>query len=226
MKIFTRSMHPVLYGKMQRLFRPDHEFHCCTTFQTGYGAVEYLFHLLSYDGFIVNCDEDCFIRREDAIQEIIDHMRTHGYAYCGVPDGGVVSHRFNSWANMNPFFNVFNLDVIKPILAQTSRAEIEQFYQIDAQKAPPSLPYAWSHTRSEPYAGLFYWLNYTFTPLYLTVREHSDTITTVVEDLHGQPFAYHSWWSRKYGGRHRSSREHTARIDALYAEVAEMSLQQ
>lgn len=215
MKIVTRARNKRLYQMMQSMFKGDNTF-IPLTHHGHIGAVDYLHDILSnQSGFVVNCDEDCFISNEDAIHDIIVYMIENDYDYCGVPDGGVINHRTNSWTNVNPFFNVFNVDKIKPFYKATDRKKIDTFFGVDCAKKPHFIKGEFTHNQLEPFAGLLYWLHCDFNPLYLNAKGHADGITSILLDLDNEPFAYHTWYSREY----QKSVEHTQRIESVYLEA-------
>ena len=65
---------------------------------------------------------------------------------------------------------------------------------------------------SAPFYPFFIWLNVNYKVLYLEVKEHEDTYTTIVYNQLNQPMLYHSWYSRSFG----LDQLHTKRINNLY----------
>lgn len=214
MKVITRARNKQLYKMMQSMLGA-HDY-IPLTHHGHIGAVDYLHDIFSnHSGFVVNCDEDCFISNPDAIHDIIAYMIDNDYDYCGVPDGGVVSHRTNSWTNVNPFFNVFNVDKIKPLYLAEGRKKIDSFFGVHCDKRPHFIRGNFNHNQLEPFAGLLYWLHYNFNPLYLNAKDHADGITSILLDLDNEPFGYHTWYSREY----QKGIEHTSRIDERFLEA-------
>lgn len=216
MFIVTRQRNAQLYTMMRQRFSGYGD--ACLAlpkYNRVKGAIDYLHRICEFPGWIVNCDEDCFVTKRDYIADLIGYMDAYQYDYCGMPDGGVQYHRSNSWANMNPFFNIFNMDVIRPVYQQWARRDIDQFQYVPAP-TPPGLTFPYAHNYNEPFASFFYWLHAHFRPLYLQASTHRDGISTILHSPLGDvPLVYHAWYSRYYP----KDAVHTPRIDALYAEV-------
>jgi len=67
----------------------------------------------------------------------------------------------------------------------------------------------------EPYNPFFVWLTTNFKTLFLDASIHADGISTVLHDHVGEPFLYHSWFSRLYG----KDIKHTERIENLFLDA-------
>lgn len=187
--IVTRSANEELYNISKSLWRSDNQFHRLTQFGGFQGALDYLLFILNnFDGWVVNADEDFFLINEDLVDSVISEMKKKGFAYCGVPDGGVIAHRNKSVYNVNPFFNVFNVSAIK--------AKIKSF---DASKSREYAEYCEkNYNIDEPFAGLMYWLNRNFTCGNFTQIESTDGISSVII-INDKEVGIHSWYSREYG---------------------------
>lgn len=209
MKILTRSANPALYSMMQSCLSPDNEFICLTQFQGWEGALEYLKHVfLNESGWIVSIDEDCFVTRELGIEVLMQYMEDYNYQLAGMHDGGVISHRVNSWTNINPFFFIANVDAIKAKLELVEWEFVENYkLRPKPKKAPSYITGPYNHWHFEPFAGLLYWLYDNFRIKFIPATTHSDGISTIL------PFAIHSWYSREYDGAHKE------RIDNLFNEA-------
>ena len=189
--IVTRSANDKLYKIAKSFWSNENTFIQCKQFAGFSGALEYLLHLFegnTYNGFIVNCDEDFFLTNESLVDAIIEQMKIDGYAYCGVPDGGVISHRNKSVFNVNPFFNVFNVDLIKTKFASFNNSK--QFEYGNQVEKNANL--------DEPFAGFFYWLHLNFKHANFTNIESTDGISTIIK-INDKPMGIHSWYSRHYG---------------------------
>lgn len=184
--IFTRSNNDQLYDMMQSLLPlPARK---CDWFNHWTDAVSYLSFIIQQgEGWIVNCDNDCFIHNWSEVQALIIYMQENGYTHCGMRDAGVSPHRNNDHEVMNPFFNVFNAPALKPLLDSIVPCE----------------------NNIEPYNALFKHFHHAGKPLYLDAATLSDGISTHLMSHRKTYFALHSWYSREYN----SQKE---RIDNVY----------
>jgi len=201
--IVTRSANEKLYTLAKGLWQSDNNFIQCKQFQGYNGALDYLLHLFTHNfsGIIVNADEDFFIVNEDLLDNVINTMVEKGYAFCGVPDGGIISHRNNSVFNVNPFFNVFNVDLIKTKIASFDNSKQYQY----ANKVEKN------GNLNEPFAGFLYWLHDNFLGANFTDIESTDGVSTIIK-INDRPMGIHSWYSREYG----KDVAQTERIDRCY----------
>ena len=81
--IVTRSANDKLYKIAKSFWSNENTFIQCKQFAFS-GALEYLLHLFdgnTYNGFIVNCDEDFFLTNESLVDAIIEQMKIEDYAY-------------------------------------------------------------------------------------------------------------------------------------------------
>jgi len=214
-------MNDKLYGLMQLCLSSNHNFYRLKQFTPhGMSALIYLYHIIenAKTDWIVNCDEDCFITNEAAIENLIQFMQANNYAYCGMPEGGVCPHRNYSWETVNPFFNIFNAKAIRHLLQRSNKAEIEKTrydpYKTQGHLVLCPINHAnVNHVNFEVFSCFFYWLSQNFRGLYLNCQTHHDGISTILLDLHNRPFAQHSWYSREFNGTHHQ------RILNLYNEA-------
>ena len=65
--------------------------------------------------YLIYIDEDCFISNIYELYETIKFLINNDYWFAGMPDGGVISHRFHNPVSINTFFTFFNLKKIKEI---------------------------------------------------------------------------------------------------------------
>ncbi len=185
--IYTRQSNNELYA-IAKSFWSDKNNFVALRHDGFHGALDYLIDLLrNGSGYVVNCDEDFFLINEPLVDAVIKQMKLSGYAFCGVPDGGVISHRNKSTYTYNPFFNVFNCDIIKTKLNEFDRLKSHE-YGLQCEANPNT---------DEPFAGLFYWLRLNFKNASFTDITSTDTISTVI-NINGQPLGVHSWYSREY----------------------------
>ena len=194
--IITRSLNDKLYTLAKSLWRDDNTFVRLPGFNT---SISYLLHVLeNYNGFIVNADEDFFVTNEDLVDQVINDMVANDFAYCGVPEKGVIAHRDKSYFQVNPFFNVFNVDLIKTKLAAFDQSKVYEY----ANKVEKD------GNVDEDYAGLFYWLHLNFKHGNFTKITSTDGTSTVI-NINDKPIGIHSWSGTQYG----KDLKQTERID-------------
>jgi hypothetical protein len=188
--IVTRSQNNELYAIFKSLWNDNNIFVQRTDFPGYTGALDYLLHLFTdeYSGWIVNVDEDFFLTNEKLMDDLLLYMQENDFAYCGVPDGHVISHRNNSIFNVNPFFNIFNVDLIKTKIKKFDNSRSFEYGNRVEKNA----------ILNEPFAGFLYWLHLNFKHTSFTHIESTDGVSTVIK-LNDKPLGIHSWYSRHYG---------------------------
>ena len=178
-KIFARSFDLKLYRISRRLYEglqdADGRPIPCVRLvdQTADGYFRTMLKDRDCD-IAVNVDEDAFITDPQAVLDLIDAVIQGGYANAGYSE----AMRGNDPRVTNPFFNVFNLALIRT--KYTPEALVRRLDD------------------PEPYYPFFRWLAETFPVLYLPSHLHADGITTVAEDLQGRTVCLHTWYSRFY----------------------------
>ena len=125
----------------------------------------------------VNVDEDAFIVDPQAVLDLVAVLLEGGYANIGCSDGDPATTGRDPVVT-NPFFNVFNLQLIR---SRFDRKALVR--RVDDR---------------EPYYPFFHWMAGTFPTLYLPARRHADGITTVALDPQGRTLCLHTWFSRFY----------------------------
>ena len=125
----------------------------------------------------INVDEDAFVTDPDAILDLIDAVIEGGYANAGYSDGDPATTGRDKTVT-NPFFNVFNLELIR---TKFDRKLLHREF-----------------SDAEPYYPFFKWMASEFKTLYLPCERHSDGITTVAKDMSGRTVCLHTWFSRFY----------------------------
>ena len=181
-KIFTRSFDLRLYRLAKGLFcdwkdAEGNPIPCVRlTDQTADGY--FLTMLRDCDCDVaINIDEDAFIVNPGAVLTLVDTLLVGGYANIGCSDGDEATTGRDPIVT-NPFFNVFNLALIRT-----------RFNRNNLKKRLDD---------AEPYYPFFHWLAATFPTLYLPARRHPDSITTVALDPQQRPLCLHTWFSRFY----------------------------
>lgn len=172
----------------------------------GFEAINHVIlnkELYNFD-WMVYVDEDCFITDLKALEDLIQYQTNNDYSCSGVPDGGVISHRFHNPIAINPFFMVMNVGEIRE---KYDAAEVSlSFYAPDLDKYIPTTlmktESSFAYDNFEYCYNFFFWLlRNNFKILYLDAGEHTDNLTTIVKNQDGIPFAYHTWFARKWSTR-------------------------
>lgn len=238
-KFFCRSFDLRLYER-SRLFYESLGYPCVRlTDQTADG---YFYTMLEDEecDIAINVDEDCFLTNTDAVFQLVDYVVENGIANAGCPDGGGATPRNANPIVTNPFFNIFDLRLIRAKEGNAAAIEkaVKTFdYSAHLQELIDAYPkeslqregrFEWLN--AEPYYPFFFWLANHFTTLYLPSRRHPDGWTTMLYDLDGNLLCQHSWLSRFYSTpdflvRHwqKNAGQQKQRIDALIAETAKLS---
>jgi hypothetical protein len=125
----------------------------------------------------INVDEDAFILDPQAVLDLVGTLLEGGYANIGCSDGDPATTGRDKTVT-NPFFNVFNLQLIRGRFDR--KAMVRRLED------------------REPYYPFFHWLADTFPTLYLPARRHADGITTIALDPQGRTLCFHTWFSRFY----------------------------
>lgn len=191
MIVYTRSNNDELFEMMTSFLPKSWEVRKCDWFNHWTDAESYLHFIIQQDyEWIVNIDNDCFVHNPGAVFDMAVYMMKNDFTHCGMRDAGVSPHRNNDYQVMNPFFNMFNVTAIKPMLK-------------DIQPVKNNI---------EPYNAFFIHLHNHGKPLYLDAATRSDGITTHLMDHEGNYFALHSWYSREYETQ-------KDRINKVYADA-------
>lgn len=201
-KIFTRSFDLRLYRNSRGLYENLGLPVVRLTDQTADG---YFYTMLNDEecDVAINIDEDAFLVDPDAMLKLVDIVLEGGYANAGCPDGGGYCPRSGNPIITNPFFNIFNLKLIR---TKFSLLSVKEFSYPQHKEEMVSLfpkerlETNWTFDRYEyePYYPFFFWLAYNFKTLYLPSRRHEDGTTTILLDLQGNPICMHTWFARFY----------------------------
>jgi len=177
-KIFSRSFDLKLY----RLSKGLYDGIECDGVRrmTDCSADGYFFKMLADKecDIAINIDEDAFITNPEAINELVQLMLEKGYANIGCADAGEGLPRSGNPKVTNPFFNIFNLSLIR---TKFDKALLKQYDE-----------------GIEPYYRFFLWMADNFGTLYLPAERHPDGISTILKDLQGRIICQHSWFARFY----------------------------
>lgn len=113
----TRSCNPDLYQKMRSLIPSHIECIRYDNYRDWTDARRFLHDcILHSKGIVVVIDDDCFITDWGIVEQLVKDVIDNEYGFAGMPDGGVIKHRTNSWVVPNPFFLVFNCDLLNQML--------------------------------------------------------------------------------------------------------------
>ncbi|MBQ1709345.1 MAG: hypothetical protein II026_09800 [Bacteroidales bacterium] len=181
-KIFTRSFDLRLYRLSKGLFRDwkDAEGNPIPCVRLTDQTADGYFYTMLRDkecDVAINVDEDAFIVNPQAVLDLVGTLLEGGYANIGCSDGDEATTGRDKTVT-NPFFNVFNLQLIRT--------------RFDRKALVPRLD------DKEPYYPFFHWMADTFPTLYLPARRHADGITTIALDPQGRTLCLHTWFSRFY----------------------------
>lgn len=204
-KFYCRSFNKELYLLSRRLYE-EVGYPCVRlTDQTADGYFFTMLRDMDCD-IAVNVDEDCFITDLDAVMQLVDRVVTENLVNAGCSDSQPACPRGGDARVTNPFFNVFNLKLIREKWNES---------QLKPQLLKTRLQGA------EPYYSFFYWMLEAFPDktLYLEARRHQDRISTEIIGI-----CLHTWFARQYKsgiltklfeGNDRKDIDHRVRIDAI-----------
>ena len=196
----TRSLTAELYELSDRFLRPDalprHRVR-------GAGKLDYFRRLTEIDAdWVVNIDEDAFLLSAEALRALVRHMADHGYAACGMPDGGAVSiRRHNNPLTCNAFFNVLDLRRVRRAWADWPRASTAghdaRYESIVSGVSGRQLRTGFDFASFEPYGPLFFALLAAGERiLYLDAEQWRDGVSTLLKSPADVPLLLHTWYSR------------------------------
>lgn len=231
-KIVSNSKYDDLYNHSKSFYN-DLEFEkICISGKTGMYGMSFFDHVIRTRDdidWMIYIDEDCFITDTEAMLDLLYYQIEKGYGFCGMPDGGVISHRFHNPISVNAFFTIINIRDIKEKYRKVSN--VQSHYDKDLNRHIPHhliknnmpydekfertiekgyKPYGVSYDNFEPYYNLFFWmLRNGKKPLYLDAYDSPiDDVTTVLKNHEGRDFAYHTWFARFW-----RDKKHKARIE-------------
>lgn len=203
-KIFCRSFDLKLYRLSKGLYE-SWGFPCVRL--TDQSAAGY-FHTMLQDtecDIAINVDEDCFITSKQNVLDLVDFVVANNIANAGCPDGGVYVPRGTNPLVTNPFFNIFNLNLIR---AYYSKEAVKQFdFKAHKEEMVAAYPkqmlyegrkYRFEVTDAEPYYPFFLWQAYTTKTYYLPSKSHLDGWTTILCNHEGKEMCRHTWLARFY----------------------------
>jgi hypothetical protein len=215
----TRSCNPDLYRKMRSLIPKYIECIRYDDYREWTDARRFLYDCIDdSEDIVVVIDDDCFITDWSVVEQIAKDVIDNDYAFAGMPDGGVIKHRTNSWVVANPFFLVLNCKLIRKNSKILNRDFIDEFKYnnfIHPLRMPDFIEGEYRNFDDEIFNGLFYYLAVLFNPLYIKGKIVIDDIATTLT-YNDKDFLIHTWYSREYSA-YDSVKE---RIDNIF-KIAE-----
>jgi hypothetical protein len=183
----------------------------------GLSFFEYVIKNIDSCDWMIYIDEDCFITDTNAMLDLLFYQIKNNISFSGMPDGGVISHRFHNPISINAFFTIINLKFLRTFY----NPNINQFYNKDLDVFIPNnllktnikqeekfsrtiaegyKPYGIIYDNFEPYYKIFFsMLRNNCKYLYLDAYDSDlDDLTTILKNHEGKEFAYHTWFARSY----------------------------
>jgi len=200
MIVKTRSCNCELYDKMRSLIPSNIECLRFDNYREWEDASRFIHDAIDYtDDILVLVDDDCFIYDWSVVEDLVQSVQDGYYAFAGMPDGGSISHRTNSWVVANPFFLVVNCPLIKGMKSKFTRETIDSFLYDGSMKKyiPPFINDNYRNLSDEIFNGIFYFMAHIGVPYYLESKLLDDNISTELM-FNGKPFLIHTWYSRNY----------------------------
>jgi hypothetical protein len=215
-KIVTNSQHDDLF-EISKSFYSDLPFECINiSGKNGMYGLQFLEHAiktLTDVDWMIYIDEDCFITNKGAMLHLLFHQIRNNIGFSGMPDGGVIRHRFHNPVGINLFFSIINL---KRVREEYLKSKGFNSFSKDLERFTPhhllKKDFKISYDNFEPYYIIFFLcLRKGMIPLYLDAYDFKDDeYATVLKNHLGVDFAHHSWFSRGW-----KSPDHNARIKKL-----------
>ena len=203
-KFFCRSFDLRLYRLSRGLYE-SLGYECVRlTDQTADG---YFYTMLADKNcdIAINVDEDCFITNFDAVMELLDYVIENKVANAGCPDGGGAVPRGANPIVTNPFFNIFDLRMLREKFSVNNVKNFD--YQVHIKEMIEVFPkemlyegrnFNFDWYDSEPYYPYFFWQAYNTKTLYLHSKLHPDGWTTILYNHKGVEMCRHTWLARFY----------------------------
>jgi hypothetical protein len=219
-KFFTRSFSLELYRCASGLFVTAGYPCVRLTDQTADGYFYTMLNDRDCD-VAINVDEDAFIADMDAVLDLAEYVLEQGYANAGCPDCQPGCPRSGNPLVTNPFFNIFNLELIRTKWEGSKPVRKLNYDAIKEElRGRFDCPYPlqngnFEQNDGEPYYNFFFWLCQHFKTLYLPSYRHADGFSTVLLTPDNRKLCAHSWYSRRY----RVLQVHTDRINNLIDEI-------
>lgn len=169
--------------------------------------------------WLILADEDVLFTDSNSVFEIIQKMQDEDYIFCGIRDGGVISHRNYNPLVPNTFFSVVNFKDIKKIWNQKEMLSNQYLLENEFIWDGDQLPFKFdAKSLYEPYYCFYLWLLRKGKKALFLAAEMpfaDDAISNSVLNLDGNPMLFHTWYARSYG----KNKKHTERIDNVFNKI-------
>lgn len=203
-KIFCRSFDLRLYRLSRGLYE-SWGFPCVRlTDQSADGYFRTMLKDMDCD-IAINVDEDCFITSREAVMALVEYVVSNDIANAGCPDGGSFIPRGGNPIVTNPFFNVFNLNLLREQYSHKAEKQFDYFaHQQEMEDAYPKQilaegrVYHFDQVDREPYYPFFFWQAFHTKTMYLHSKLHPDGWTTILYNQEGKEMCRHTWLARFY----------------------------
>ena len=175
--------------------------------------------------WLILADEDVFFLDSESVFEIVEEMKSKDFLFCGVRDGGVISHRNYNPLVPNTFFSIMNFKEIKKIWNQRQMLSNQYLLENEFADDLTNLPFKFDRkSLYEPYYCFYLWLRRKSEKVLFLEAEMpfaNDAISNSVLNLNGIPMLYHSWYARSFG----KNKVHTARIESILNQMKASSFE-
>ena len=153
--------------------------------------------------WLILADEDVLFTDSNSVFEIIQKMQDEDYIFCGIRDGGVISHRNYNPLVPNTFFSIVNFKDIKKIWNQKEMLSNQYLLENEFIWDVDQLPFKFdAKSLYEPYYCFYLWLLRKGKKALFLAAEMpfaDDAISNSVLNLDGNPMLFHTWYARSYG---------------------------
>lgn len=203
-KFFCRSFDLRLYLLSKGLYE-SLGYECVRL--TDQSADGYFYTMLKDNScdIAINVDEDCFITNPDAVFSLVEYVIENGIANAGCPDGGGAVPRGANPIVTNPFFNIFDLRILREKFSVNNVKNFD--YQVHKKEMIEAFPkemlyesrkFNFDRIDYEPYYPFFLWQASNTKTLYLHSKRHQDGWTTMLYNHKGEEMCRHTWLARFY----------------------------
>lgn len=237
-KFYCRSFNKELYLLSRRLYE-DAGYPCVRlTDQTADGYFLTMMRDTDCD-IAINVDEDCFLTDLDAVLALARRVEEEGLVNAGCSDAALGCPRGGNAMVTNPFFNVFNLRLLREkwsleAYRRFDYASVRPQLEQDFREHGPALETIRTDLKFEakdvePYYNFFFWMLQSFPglTLYLDSKRNEDKVTTQLFS-EGRQICSHTWFARQYHpsfmtrlfeGNDKKGMNHSERIDHIIDEA-------
>ena len=139
-KIVTNYQSEELYSKSVEFYK-DLGFETIgVNGSNGFYGFPFFNYMMTNERFsdcdwIIYLDEDCFITNKNALLNLLDYQIKNNFHCSGVPDGGVISHRFHNPISIIAFFMIINIGELRK--KYNSVVANQTYYDHDLDKFIP-----------------------------------------------------------------------------------------